>query len=93
MCEIVCSVHKIACKKHNNTFITLNNDLGPFMMRFTNDFHSWLRHSWKSIANRLTCDPKIVIHGNSCIILYIPMLEGVPSELIYGNSINILGNR
>ena len=30
----------------------------------------WLRHSWKLLANRLTRDPKIVIHGNSCIILY-----------------------
>ena len=40
-------------------------------MRFANDFHSWLRHSWKSLANRLTRDPKIVINGNSCIILYI----------------------
>ena len=39
-------------------------------MRFANDFHLWLRHSWKSLANRLTRDPKIVIHGNSCIILY-----------------------
>ena len=41
------------------------------VMRFANDFHSWLRHSWKSLANRLTRDTKIVIHGNSCIILYI----------------------
>ena len=40
-------------------------------MRFANDFHSWLRHSWKLLANRLTRDPKIVIHGNSYIILYI----------------------
>ena len=40
-------------------------------MRFANDFHSWLRHSWKLLANRLTRDPKIVIHGNSCIILYL----------------------
>ena len=40
-------------------------------MRITNDFHSWLRHSWKLLANRLTRDPKIVIHGNSCIILYV----------------------
>ena len=39
-------------------------------MRFANDFHSWLRHSWKLLANRLTRDPIIVIHGNSCIILY-----------------------
>ena len=36
-------------------------------MRFANDFHSWR----KSLANRLTRDPKIVIHGNSCIILYL----------------------
>ena len=43
-------------------------------MQFANDFHSWLRHSWKSLANRLTRDPKIVIHGNSCIILYIQAL-------------------
>ena len=43
-------------------------------MRFANDFHSWLRHSWKLLANRLTRDPKIVIHGNSCIILYIHIL-------------------
>ena len=41
------------------------------MRRIANDFHSWLRHSWKLLANRLTRDPKIVIHGNSCIILYI----------------------
>ena len=39
-------------------------------MRFANDFHSWLRHSWQLLANRLTRDPKIVIHGNSSIILY-----------------------
>ena len=44
---------------------------GSLVRRFTNDFHSWLRHSWKSLANRLTRDPKIFIHGNSCIILYI----------------------
>ena len=44
--------------------------LGSLMMRFANDFHSWLRHSWKLLANRLTRDPEIVIHGNSCIILY-----------------------
>ena len=48
----------------------MNNDFGSLVMRFTNDFHSWFRHSRKSLANRLTRDPKIVIHGNSCIILY-----------------------
>ena len=40
-------------------------------MRFANNFHSWLRHSRMLLANCLTRDPKIVIHGNSCIILYI----------------------
>ena len=30
-----------------------------------------MRHSWKLLANRITRDPKILIHGNSCIILYI----------------------
>ena len=53
---------------HSLPWITI---FGSLVMRFTNDFHSWLRHSWKSLANRLTRDPKIVIHGNSCIILYI----------------------
>ena len=40
-------------------------------MRFVNNFHSWLRYSWKLLANRLTRDPNIVIHGNSFFILYI----------------------
>ena len=44
---------------------------GSPVMRFTNDFHSWLRHSWRSLANHLTRDQKIVIHDNSCIILYV----------------------
>ena len=53
---------------HSLPWITIFESL---VMRFTNDFHSWLCHSWKSLANRLTRDPQIVIHGNSCIILYI----------------------
>ena len=44
---------------------------GSLVMWFANDFNSWLRHLWKSLANHLTRDPKIIIHGNSCIILYI----------------------
>ena len=51
-------------------------------MRFANDFHSWLRHSWKLLANRLTRDPKIVIHGNSCIILYIIIISSISSNII-----------
>ena len=38
---------------------------------FANDFHEWRSHSWKSLANHLTSDPKIVIHGNECIILFL----------------------
>ena len=55
---------------HSLPWITIFLSL---VMGFTNDFHSWLHHSWKSLANRLTREPKIVIHGNSCIILYILM--------------------
>ena len=41
---------------HSLPWITI---FGPLVMRFANE------------ANRLTRDPKIVIHGNSCIILYV----------------------
>ena len=50
--------------------LPLKTICGSLMMRFTNDFQSWLCHSWKSLANRITRDPKSFIHGNSCIILY-----------------------
>ena len=30
-----------------------------------------IRHEWKSLANRITSDPKIIIHGNECIILFL----------------------
>ena len=67
-----CSGHKTACKKKYSTFVTVNNDFfRSLMLWFANDFHSWLRHSWKSLANQLTRDRKIVIHGNSWIIHYI----------------------
>ena len=42
--------------------------LGSLVMQFANDFHY---HSWKLLANHLTRDPKIVIHSNWYIILYI----------------------
>ena len=38
---------------------------------YANDFHSWLRHSWNPLTNHLTRDQQIVIHGNSCIIIYL----------------------
>ena len=60
------------------------------MMWFANDFHSWLHHSWKSLANHLTHHQKIVIHSNSCIILYksTRILLGCFADLItklFGN--------
>ena len=36
----------------------MNNDLLSLVRRFGNDFHSWLRHSLKSLPNRLTRDKK-----------------------------------
>ena len=63
----------------NNAF------LGSLVVRFAKDFNSWLRHS---LANRLTRDPKSVIHGNSCIILYITNTLGWRWRI---HSRNILG--
>ena len=66
---IVCLGHiKIACQNEIITSLPWQTILGSFMKRFANDFHSWLRHSWKLLTYRLTPDPKIVTHGNSCII-------------------------
>ena len=50
---------------------------GSLVKRFANDFHLWLHQSWKLLANRLTSDPKIIIHGNSCIILCIMLTSKV----------------
>ena len=38
---------------------------------FANYFHEWRSHEWKSLANHLTSDQKIVIHGKECIILFL----------------------
>ena len=38
--------------------------------RFAGDFHEWRSDEWNSSADPITCDPKIVIHGNECIILF-----------------------
>ena len=61
----VCSGHRIACKKQNNVWVSMNNDF------FCHVFISW-RHSWKSLLNRLTHNKKkIFIQANPYIILYI----------------------
>ena len=41
------------------------------VMWFAKDFHEWRSHEWKSLANHLTSDQKVVIHGNECIILFL----------------------
>ena len=69
---------------HSLPWITI---FGSLVMRFANDFHSWLCHSWKSLANHPTRDPKLVIHGNSCIILYI--LQCKPATRPTGPRLNI----
>ena len=45
--------------------------LGSRVRWFANNFHEWRSHEWKSLVNCFTSDPKIVIHGNECIILFL----------------------
>ena len=61
-------LHKILRIMHELPWITI---FGSRVRRFANDFHEWRSHEWKSLANRITSDPKIVIHGNECIILFL----------------------
>ena len=46
----------------NNAWVTVNNEF-------------WVTSGaicqWKSFANRITSDPKIVIHGSKCIIIFL----------------------
>ena len=44
---------------------------GSRVKRFANNFHESRSHEWKSLANRVTSGPKIVIYGNECIILFL----------------------
>ena len=44
---------------------------GSRVRRFANDFHKWRSHEWKSLVNCITSGPKIFIHGNECIILFL----------------------
>ena len=56
----------------NNAWVTVNNDIlghecGDLPMIFTSD-EVTSENQWQ---NRFTSDPKIVIHGNECIILFL----------------------
>ena len=53
---------------HELSWITI---FGSLVRRFANNFHEWRSHEWKSLASRITSDPKIVIQGNECIILFL----------------------
>ena len=55
----------------NSAWVTVNNDFWVTSEAFANNFHEWQSHERKLLANRLTSDPKIVIHGNECIILFL----------------------
>ena len=48
---------------HESPWITI---FGSWVGRFAKNFHEW-----KSLANRFTSDPKIVIHGKECITLFL----------------------
>ena len=43
----------------------MNNDLSSLVMRFTNDFHSWLPNC--QITSLVSLDQKIDIHGDYSI--------------------------
>ena len=48
---------------------------------FANDFHSWLRHSWKSLANHLTRDQKSSFtHALFCISSNEIHMTGITGE-------------
>ena len=58
---------------------------GSLVMRLANDFHSWLRHSWKLLANRLTRDQTslfTVTHALFFISLFVILwiLVDTPNE-------------
>ena len=74
-CQAI-SIHSIdfvTMDVKNNAWVTVNNDFLSRVGRFSNDFHEWRSHEWKSLPNPLTNDKKIVIHGNKCIIIFLTL--------------------
>ena len=67
MCQLILAtwqksiMHELLCK----------TIFGSRVRRFANDFHKWRSHEWKSLVNRIMSEPKIVTHGNECIILFL----------------------
>ena len=72
---LISSAHSMGSNEHsdikNNAWVTVNNDFWSPVGWFANDFHEWRSHESKSLANHLTSDQNIVIHGNECIILFL----------------------
>ena len=66
--DIVCQARVNARIMHELPWITI---LWSRVRWFTDDFHEWRSHEWKSLANHLTRDQNIVIHGNEYIILFL----------------------
>ena len=55
----------------NNAWVTVNNDFWVTSEAICQWFSRVTKSRVKSFANRITSDPKIVIHGNKCIILFL----------------------
>ena len=67
----------------------MNNDFLSLVMRFSNYFHSW-----RIIRKSPHLWPKIVIHGNSCIILYISraIAHEIPDTIVLHKTINMMSH-
>ena len=55
----------------NNDFGVTRDAICQWFSRVTRENHWQTHHEWPQNRYSRWCDPKIVIHGNSCIILYI----------------------
>ena len=56
----------------NNAWVTAYNEFFWSWVRwFGNDFHEWRSLEYRSLANHITRDRVIVIHGKDCIILFV----------------------
>ena len=70
--DVYDDIKNIAWVTVNNDFWVTSEAICQWFSRVTKSrVKIIVRHSWKSLANRITSDPKIVIHGNECIILFL----------------------
>ena len=45
--------------------------VGSRVRQFANDFHEWQSHEWKSLANRITGDPRFAIHSKFVLFYFL----------------------